>query len=52
MKFCTSLVCIISAVWFEVEIQTHLLFSNQFTLTLVLELQIFAYKCAQLNLLL
>jgi hypothetical protein len=43
------LVCIISVVWFEFQIQTHFLFSNQFILTLVLELQIFAYKCAQLN---
>jgi hypothetical protein len=52
MKSWTSLVCIISHVWFEFQIQTHFLFSNQFILTLALELQIFVYKCAQLNLLL
>jgi hypothetical protein len=44
--YCTSLNkildlfgCIISAVWFEFQIQTHFLFSNQLILTLVLELQ-------------
>jgi hypothetical protein len=52
MKSWTSLVCIISAVWFEFRIQTHFLFSNQFILTLLLEPQSFAYKYAQLNLLL
>jgi hypothetical protein len=36
------LVCIISVVRFEFHIQTHFLFSNQFIMTLVLELQIFA----------
>jgi hypothetical protein len=34
---------------FEVQIQSHFLFSNQFILPLVLELQIFVDKCAQLN---
>jgi hypothetical protein len=52
MKSWTGLVCIIIVVWFEFQIQTHFLFSNQFILTLVLELQCFAYKCAQLILLL
>jgi hypothetical protein len=36
-------------VWFEFQIQTYFLLSNQFILTLALEIQIFAYKCAQLN---
>jgi hypothetical protein len=31
--------CIISAVWFEFQIQTHFLFLNQLVLMLVLELQ-------------
>jgi hypothetical protein len=39
MKFWTSLVCIVSVLWFEFQIQTHFLFWNQFILTLVLELQ-------------
>jgi hypothetical protein len=48
MKSWTCLVCIISVMWFEFQIQTHFLFLNQFILTLVLELE-FLYKCAQLN---
>jgi hypothetical protein len=39
MKSWTCLVCIISAVWFEFQIQTHFLFLNQLILMLVLELQ-------------
>jgi hypothetical protein len=39
MKSWTCLVCIVSAVWFEFQIQTQFLFLNQFILTLVLELQ-------------
>jgi hypothetical protein len=44
MKFWTCLVCIISAVWFEFQIQTPFLFLNQFILTVVLELQ-FLHTC-------
>jgi hypothetical protein len=39
MKSWTSLICIISIVWFELQIQTQSLFLNQFILTLVLELE-------------
>jgi hypothetical protein len=49
MKSWIGLVCIISVVWFEFQIQTPFLFSNQLTLTLVLELQDLAYKCFKLN---
>jgi hypothetical protein len=45
MKPWTSLVCIISVVWFEFQIQTHFLLSNQFILTLVLELQFLYTSC-------
>jgi hypothetical protein len=49
MKSWIGLVCIICVVWFEFQIQTPLLFSNQLTLTHVLELQDLAYKCKKLN---
>jgi hypothetical protein len=41
------LVRIISVVWFEFQIQTPFLFSNQLTLTLVLELQDLACRCTK-----
>jgi hypothetical protein len=44
MKSWISLVGIISAICFEFQIQTPFLFSNQLTLTLVLELQDLLYK--------
>jgi hypothetical protein len=49
MKSLFDLVCIISVVWFEFQIQTPFLFSNQFAFTLVLELQDLAYKYTKLN---
>jgi hypothetical protein len=39
IKYWTCLVCIISAAWFKFQIQTHILFLNQFILMFVMELQ-------------
>jgi hypothetical protein len=44
-----SLVCIINIVRFEFQIQTLFFLFKPSLLTLVLELQDLAYKCAQIN---